>query len=361
MERKPELDFLRGIAIILVLIRHSDISINLVYMGWIGVDLFFVLSGFLVSGLIFREYQKTETFNLKRFFIRRGFKIYPLFYVTTIPYTLLKIYNGDWNTLHFLGDLLFLQNYVSEWGYLNPAGWSLAVEEHFYILLSLLALITLKRKKRNKNLSKSFGLWIILFMILPLVARILAFFYWSEGANHEKITSSHFRIDSLMSGVLVSYLFTFKFDALKEFVRLYLNWLWLVIVLGLLWTPFINIFQSDFVKVFGFTLVYISFASLLLVFLFVDQIYNKIKAVFSPMIGSTFVKIGVSSYAIYLIHTLVNIAWERIVPETNIFGASYLIFAITSLISILAGILLTRIIEKPFLQYRDRKYPRLSN
>jgi len=131
--RLRELDFLRGIAIILVLIRHSSITQFLVNIGWIGVDLFFVLSGFLVSGLLFKEYKVYGELNIKRFLIRRGFKIYPLFYVAAIPYILIKISESTFSLPLLLGDLFFLQNYVSNWGYLYAAGWSLAVEEHFYL------------------------------------------------------------------------------------------------------------------------------------------------------------------------------------------------------------------------------------
>jgi len=72
------LDFLRGIAILLVLFRHNPLGNNIFYhFGWLGVDLFFVLSGFLVSGLLFTEYKKRGEVRIKRFLIRRGFKIYP--------------------------------------------------------------------------------------------------------------------------------------------------------------------------------------------------------------------------------------------------------------------------------------------
>src|SRR5689334_20467843 len=79
-DRLTELDFLHGIAVILVLFAHHYLTIYTATMGWIGVDLFFVLSGFLVSGLLFAEYQKFGNIDTKRFLIRRGFKIYPAFY-----------------------------------------------------------------------------------------------------------------------------------------------------------------------------------------------------------------------------------------------------------------------------------------
>src|SRR5262245_19628234 len=90
--RLRELDILRGVAILLVLGRHvidiPDTVPPLVrrlffvwrQIGWIGVDLFFVLSGFLVSGLLFGEYRLTGRIRLGRFLIRRGLKIYPSFY-----------------------------------------------------------------------------------------------------------------------------------------------------------------------------------------------------------------------------------------------------------------------------------------
>jgi peptidoglycan/LPS O-acetylase OafA/YrhL len=72
MKRLREIDFLRGVAIILVLLRHKFLFPFTKNMGWIGVDLFFVISGFLVSGLLFKEYQKSGSIQPKRFLIRRG-------------------------------------------------------------------------------------------------------------------------------------------------------------------------------------------------------------------------------------------------------------------------------------------------
>lgn len=79
--RITSIDFLRGVAVLLVVFRHIYFEPVLVTVGWIGVDLFFVLSGFLVSNLLFQEYKQTQTVKPIRFLIRRGFKIYPLFYL----------------------------------------------------------------------------------------------------------------------------------------------------------------------------------------------------------------------------------------------------------------------------------------
>ncbi|MBA4135425.1 MAG: acyltransferase, partial [Flavobacterium sp.] len=73
-KRLLQLDFLRGMAILLVLLRHKKLFSFTVTMGWIGVDLFFVLSGFLVSGLLFKEYQKHGNIKPGLFLIRRAYK-----------------------------------------------------------------------------------------------------------------------------------------------------------------------------------------------------------------------------------------------------------------------------------------------
>src|ERR1035441_4294981 len=89
--RNTNLDALRGIAILMVLGRHAGLAVDYLHatnpftfytmrIGWAGVDLFFVLSGFLISGLLFADYSQWGRIHLKRFYIRRGFKIWPAFY-----------------------------------------------------------------------------------------------------------------------------------------------------------------------------------------------------------------------------------------------------------------------------------------
>ncbi len=82
--RNQTLDVLRAVAVLLVFSRHSTGALLVSHLGWVGVDLFFVLSGFLVSGLLFREYQQDGQLLPGRFLIRRGFKIYPQFYLLVV-------------------------------------------------------------------------------------------------------------------------------------------------------------------------------------------------------------------------------------------------------------------------------------
>lgn len=141
--RLPELDFARAIAITLALGWHfytpSDfVILNLIQLpghliGWAGVDLFFVLSGFLIGGLIFREIDQTGEFNARRFLIRRAFKIWPVLYL----YVVLLVLTGRYSPIEIVPQTLFhLQNY-----WVTPAShlWSLAVEEHFYVFFAITA------------------------------------------------------------------------------------------------------------------------------------------------------------------------------------------------------------------------------
>ncbi|MCW1916485.1 acyltransferase [Luteolibacter sp. GHJ8] len=157
MQRFNQIDILRAIAVLLVLGRHMSSCPPEVNMavhkmteawirgGWIGVDLFFVLSGFLVSGLLFREHDRSGRIDAKRFLIRRGFKIYPPFWLLILATVVLGALRGrglEWEKIW--AELLFVQNYFPGiWVHT----WSLAVEEHFYLLLTFAFLLALRFRR----------------------------------------------------------------------------------------------------------------------------------------------------------------------------------------------------------------------
>src|SRR6266498_3684108 len=158
--RSKELDCLRCLAVLLVLCRHMPVlpdnltgalrvPAHLLYeAGWAGVDLFFVLSGFLISGLLFHEHQRYGRINFKQFIVRRGLKIYPAFYcliAATVGIAVLNKWNLPWKRI--FAEVFFVQNYcIGLWSHT----WSLAIEEHFYLLLPLL-LIALARINQGKE------------------------------------------------------------------------------------------------------------------------------------------------------------------------------------------------------------------
>jgi peptidoglycan/LPS O-acetylase OafA/YrhL len=133
MTRIRHLDMLRATAVLLVISSHLTWHPILSRFGWTGVDLFFCLGGFLISGLLFRDYKTTGTIHWRRFIIRRGFKLYPAYYTLTLATVIFSRIAGTpilWKRLW--PDLILVQDYEpGTWGHL----WSLGIEEQFYLLL----------------------------------------------------------------------------------------------------------------------------------------------------------------------------------------------------------------------------------
>src|SRR3982074_312607 len=111
-QRSRQLDALRAIAVLLVLGCHVTWQPLWLRCGWTGVDLFFVLSGFLIAGLLFREYKSRSQLDIWRFISRRAMKIYPAYYallIGTLAFDLLRRAPFSWSRIW--PDLIFVQNY----------------------------------------------------------------------------------------------------------------------------------------------------------------------------------------------------------------------------------------------------------
>ncbi len=356
MTRLRELDFLRGVAILLVLLRHIPLFTFTTNMGWIGVDLFFVLSGFLVSGLLFKEYIKFGNIQPKLFLIRRGFKIYPIYFLFYLLYLIPIVIKHNFNMLGFIADMTFTQNYLCGWGYAYPASWSLAVEEHFYFGFAFFLWLSLNFRKKlpqtNVKLSiqkKHFELIVISLLIIILLLRIFSNYIFPQQ-EVRNFTMTHLRIDSLLFGVLISYFYFFRKSYLEKIFMKNSNISYFICFCGLLWTPFIDPVPSFFVKTFGFSILYISFGFLLIIFLLKNNINLILNKLFTMNIVNMVSKIGYCSYSIYIIHTFCISHYYSI-------GNRYFDFIIASISSIVIGMFMTMKIEKYFLSIRDKYYP----
>ena len=358
--RLREIDFLRGIAILLVLTSHLKLFNITSKIGWIGVDLFFVLSGYLVSGLLFKEYIKTGKINPKLFLIRRGFKIYPIYYIFMIPYIGIKLYyDHKIDFTNFFYDFVFLQNYKTGWGYLCPASWSLAIEEHFYFSLCILIYILIRYYKNIFYKKYTFTFIIVTLLIIIFIIRFISNTYLLHDVN-QLYTMSHLRFDSLLFGVLIAYLYYFKKEKLRNIFIKNQKALVVLAFLMLSWTPFFQPLGSEFVRIYGFTLLYLAFGIILLFFLINQNINQKLDKIFTSKIVNLTGKIGFASYSIYYIHSffiyLYDIFYAYLLKEHDIRIKDFIGSLILFIISIFAGILITKFIEKYFLRIREKYF-----
>jgi peptidoglycan/LPS O-acetylase OafA/YrhL len=225
--RIPQLDLLRGIAVLLVLFVHYP-YFKIFELGWVGVDLFFVLSGFLISGLLFTDWKQNGSIRLSRFFIRRSFKIYPSFYFflfTMTPAVALLPLHLKNHFARFVAEVFFLQDYRP---HLWLHTWSLAVEEQFYILLPMV-LVFIARLRKSFAIVPTLS---ILLLVACFALRERAIYthlhygaFFDSGAPFYAL---HFRADALFAGVALGYLFHFRSKLFHRMSQ------WLLLPLGLL-------------------------------------------------------------------------------------------------------------------------------
>jgi peptidoglycan/LPS O-acetylase OafA/YrhL len=361
-KRLPELDVLRAIAIILVLGRHlfhrpQDLDpfvgkflILWFKIGWVGVDLFFVLSGFLISGLLFSEHKALGKIDIEKFYIRRAFKLLPPFYLLTILSLITSFFFSFPRPLRLsyaLGEIFFVQNYAE---YMWQHTWSLAVEEHFYILIALLLPFLLRRSSVHSNPFAKIPKIAISTAALILVGRILTVTFGEFSMDEYKLT--HFRMDALLFGVLLSYYYHYHHESLKHFVRKGRWALFGACLMFILIPAHFIVMNSDFLHTFGFTLVYLGAGAVLLCSLF------KSNTTWPSFWNNGFLhSIGIASYSIYLWHLPIYNGTKRILESTYAGDHKFLILALTYLGgSYLAGRLTFLFVERPILRLRQRLF-----
>lgn len=347
--RMVQLDFVRGIAILMVMAHHfiswPIAALNAIPIkipgrgfGWVGVDLFFVLSGFLVGGLLIGEIYRTGSLRIGRFIKRRGFKIWPAYYV----YLLFQLVTRHFPPSTFLiPNLLHLQNYL---GTSLQHTWTLAVEEHFYLVLPFLLVWIYSSPIRRANAPKIF------ISIGILVLAIRSFMVLALGST--KVGEyTHTRLDSLMFGVLLSHFYYFHRNAFDRFTqkRLLLS---AVVAAGLLFL-FLTDAKSKLMLTVGYTMNYLCFAALMLLMIGVTG--NIVKSLPYRMIAA----IGVYSYSIYLWHNSVRTPLLHLCSHlpANDELRWFSLWVSQYLCAIVLGVLMARMIEWPFLRFREKVVP----
>jgi peptidoglycan/LPS O-acetylase OafA/YrhL len=340
--RNQSLDVLRGIAILLVLGRHYVHYQFWAQIGWIGVDLFFVLSGFLISGLLFSEAGARGSINYMRFILRRGLKIWPGLYVSlalTLAGTLWAI--PGYSLKGFIVSSLFVLNYFPRHGpeAIGPT-WSLAVEEHFYLLLPLLLIWLLKLNNKQRDPFASLPWLFCALASACLLLRVLSLDSPTIFANR----ATHLRIDSLFAGVTLGYLYHHR---PAWFQRLSVNYaLPLALALTVPIAAFVNE-DSVIMKTVGLTSLLLGFS-----FLVAWAVGRSPRSIAGRSVCAVVARIGFYSYSIYLWHGVASIFFKIIFGISSALG-----FWLYLASAILIGIAMAKLVEIPVLKLRDQKIP----
>lgn len=347
----PELDGLRFLAFILVFAHHNPFFLtvpSLVFLkayGWLGVDLFFVLSAFLFTRLLVEEYKKTEKISFRKFYIRRIFRIYPV-YILFVLVSVLFLYvtNHTFSDIEFIriaGLVTFTDNIMTAiYGYHSLSTfshlWTISFEEQFYLFVPLTIWLLVKMTKKRRIIS------LFVFMFVFGVLRQLLVESMEEFAAVWLLPITRF--ESILGGVILGF-GGYNF-LLKYFSPLF------AVLLGIL-SFFVFTLLPPLEENYSYVAVYFLLIGLStsLVLFGVSQ-SNILKKIFSTKI---LVYLGKRSYGLYLYH-LFGIEFSAYLLRGTSFGANngFIFFLLSLVITIFASILSYNLIEKPFLKLKKK-------
>jgi peptidoglycan/LPS O-acetylase OafA/YrhL len=350
----PALDGLRGVAILLVVIYHNFGFINkFFFFGWLGVDLFFVLSGFLITDILLRTVGSPH--YLRNFYMRRVLRIFPLYYLSLIVLLLVLPLIPDLKSQfsYYSDNQVWLWTYFQNWLFIfKPSGsteilhhfWSLAVEEQFYLLWPLVILLI-----RNPKY--------LLAIISLLLICTFGFRLWiwmhhlSDFSYYNLYTFS--RIDGICIGIMVALLLRINPGFLKKYTS--------IIVLFFAALNFAIFFINRSHQFFFPYLALVGYTTFAMMFgLLVNQAITGetklINSIFNIQILKFFGKI---SYGFYIIHWPVYLLLKpKLFPwlamHVNNITNEFLTSVITTSIAVFISWLSAKYFENYFLNFKTR-------
>lgn len=339
--RKMTLDVVRGIAILLVLLFHFRMPLGVPLLetllspftrvGWAGVDLFFVLSGFLVGRVILGEAAAPDGFGYRRFFFRRALRLWPALYVYLGALWLAGGSEG-WRMVWPV--LLHVQNYT-DWA---PSHlWSLAVEEHFYLVGALVLPLLLRGGHRR-----------VLAVLAAVVVACLVLRLAALAAGVPQLAvqwQTQYRLDGLALGVMLAACAVHRPHWLERAGR-HRPVLFAVAAGGF---AALVIGDSVFHHGIGFTIAAIASAALL-----VAMLDARIPA--ALLLPARMVAwLGTIAYSLYLWHASVGRVAEALAPAIGL-THPLLVFAFKFVLAIAVAALLYALVERPAMRLRDRSW-----
>lgn len=347
----PALDGLRGVAILLVVFFHNFGFISYSVFGWLGVDLFFVLSGYLITDILLNTV--TQKNFLKNFYARRALRIFPLYYLFLfISFFLLPLFNSLKTELQFYIDhqwwlWLYLQNWLYSFNtppntsFLNHL-WSLAVEEQFYLIWPFLILLIRKPK---------YLLWLmVLVLFAVLITRSLLWINKIENLTYSSLYTFT-RIDGICIGCIVALSLKMNFAFLKKQRTI------IVLTFAALNFIFYFINQKNSFPYFAF-IGYTTFAAIfgLLVYEIVTGDTKLINLFFNQPVLKFF---GSISYSFYIFHWPLYLAISPslkiwVIQNIPKFSSDFFASAVATILACLLAYLSYRFFEMRFLKLKKR-------
>lgn len=358
--RVPSLDGWRALSIALVIGSHVQLmsafsgspDATIFSFGEYGVDVFFVLSGFLITYLLLIEKQKVGTISIKDFYIRRAYRILPIYFAfmgTVFVITLItafKISGQHWAQL-----LTFTANYKIEEAVPGPVAhiWSLSVEEQFYLAWPSLLLLTLSRRKPV--------FWTVIgigfFIALPPVARLAG--YVGIGGMFTGYFSFFTRCDGIALGALAAALCVFKGGWVERNIARYFGILLFVSLTAIaaVVISFKEHLLGPVMLPFGRTLFGIGTAIII-----VASIQFHDRPMFAWLNWRPVVFVGMLSYSLYI--------WQQLfTTRADVYGLETVPWYLTPelflipLFAVSYGMHLA--VERPFLSLKNRLFKKVGN
>jgi len=340
---KRSLDGVRAFAVLVVMARHGDL--RFFGGGQVGVDVFFVLSGFLITTLLIEEWNRTSRISLRNFYIRRALRLLPALLGVLIfseVFALLQLHGSYFLLVQkaILGALFYCANWMRVFDIKSmgpiPHMWSLSLEEQFYFLWPPILLCLLPRFRKTHILT-------LLLLIITVVAVHRSVLWTGEGSYERIYNGTDSRIDELLCGCMAALLMSVEWFRNRVFTKIrYACLPSAILLVGFLPRPMSHRAMS----MYGWVIV--EFAVAILLCWIVSREAGLIPKALSlqPVVW-----IGQISYGLYLWH----------VPIFSKIGGLNLPNAVKTImmwtLSFAAAEFSHRFIEKPFLNLKSRMRP----
>ncbi len=355
------LDFLRTIAICWVFMFHysgGDFYIwfnKVVSFGWTGVDLFFVLSGYLIAQQLFKEACANNTVSIKKFYVKRFLRIFPAYFFVLFLYFCIPIFRERPVLSPLWKYLTFTQNIG-----LNPRdtnafthAWSLCIEEQFYIVFPFVVLL-LSYFKAQKKIFYIIG---ALFLFTCLIRLYL----WNNNLDPIKYPKgdegnfwvtwiyypTYSRLDGLLTGITIAAIFEYLPNLRDRLLKLG-NFILVIGITILMGAYFLCMNRVSYnANVFGFPAVAIGYGFCVLAALCPNSLLYKINFSF-------FKTMAILSYAVYLCHKAICKLCHIYFSKHGVDDEGNLMLLICIVATLLAALIIRFLVEKPFLKLRDK-------